>query len=112
MAEFQKAVTLSGGSALMKAALGHAYAAAGKRTEAERVLGELFESARQRYVSPYQIATVYAGLGENDRAFEYLDKAYEERSEWLVYLKGDPRLVRLHADPRFAEIARRAGLAP
>jgi len=112
IAELNKAATLSNGSAQMKATLAHAYAMAGKAGEARKILNELEETAKQRYVSPYDIATIYAALGEQNRAFDWLEKAYEERSGWLAYLKINPILDNLHSDPRFADLLRRIGLTP
>ena len=96
----------------MLATLGHAHAAAGKREEAQKVLIELRENPKQRYVSPYSVATIYAGLGEKSRAFEWLGKAYQDRSVWLIhlYLNADPRLDNLRGDPRFTELLTRMDL--
>ncbi len=110
IAEFQKAIASSGGP-LMEAALGHAYAVAGRRAEAQEVLDRLIELSKQRYVSSYQIATIYAGLGETDQAFAWLEKAYGERNNWLAYLKVDPIFDGLRSDSRFAALVRRVGLA-
>ena len=66
-------------------------------------------SAR-RYVSPYFMALIHAGLGEKSAAFKWLDKAYEERNEWLVWLKVDPKLDGLRDDARFADLLHRVGL--
>ena len=112
VAEFQKAIDLSAGSPLALAALGHAYAVSGKTTEAQRVLNELKESSKRRYVSLYGIAAIHAGLGEHDQAFEWLEKAYEERSGWLVWLKSEPVSDVLRSDPRFQNLLRRVGLPP
>ena len=95
----------------MKATLAHAYAMA-KNPEARKILLELEEAAEQRYVSPYDIATIYAALGEKDQAFAWLEKAYEERSGWLAYLQVNPILDNLRPDPRFASLVRRIGLTP
>jgi TolB-like protein/Tfp pilus assembly protein PilF len=108
--ELTKAATLSGGSAQLKAALGHAYATSGVKSRAREILGELEETAKVRYVSPYDIATVYAALGEKDQAFNWLHKAYDERSSWLAYLKVNPVFDNLRSDPRFIELLRRVGL--
>jgi len=110
IASFQKAIASSGGP-LMEAALGHAYAVAGRRAEAQEVLDRLIELSKQRYVSAYQIATIYAGLGETDQAFAWLEKAYGERNNWLAYLKVDPIFDGLRSDSRFAALVRRVGLA-
>lgn len=109
IAEFQQAVALGGGSLLMKAHLGHAYAIAGDRAQAQQILNELQARAAQAYVPAYLAAVIYAGLGDKDRAFAELEKAYEARDEFLVYLKTDPRLVPLRADPRFGSLAQRLG---
>ena len=109
--QFETAAKLPGtASTLALASLGHSYAVAGKRREAEAVLAQLTERAAKSYVSPYQIAAIYAGLGETDQAFAWLEKAYTERSSWLVHITWDPRLANLHADPRFSGLVRRIGL--
>jgi hypothetical protein len=71
----------------------------------------LNESSAHSYVSPYSRAIVYAGLGEKDQVFAWLERAYQERSYFLaVYLPTDSRLDNLHADPRFIDLKRRVGL--
>ena len=107
--EFQQGVKLSG-SPLMLSLLGHAYAASGHRTEAQRILKEL-DQQKQRYVSPYTVATIYAGLGDNDAAFKWLEKAFEDRDIWLMNLKVDPLLKPLRSDQRFTGLLERIGLA-
>ena len=90
------------------AALGHAYAVTGNRAEAEKILQEWQRQSETSYASPYMIATVYAGLGEKNKAFEYLEKAYQERSSDLPYfLKADLRMDSLRSDPRFQDLMRR-----
>jgi tetratricopeptide (TPR) repeat protein len=106
--EYQKAVELSQGDQDPTAALGHAYASTGKRAEAEKILHEWLRQLETSYVSPYMIATVYAGLGEKDKAFEYLEKAYQEKSSDLPYfLRADLRVDSLRSDPRFQDLMRR-----
>jgi len=112
IAEFQKAIHLSGGSTQTVAALGHAYAVSGNRDGAIRILEELEQLSKQRYVTPLDIAFVYAGLNQKDQAIEWLEKAYEERSCNLVYIKIDPRLDPLHSDPRFQDLLRRMNFPP
>ena len=90
--------------------LGHAYALAGKKIEARKLLNEMIERYQKDYFPPFQIALVYAGLGEKNNAFEWLQKAYDERYPWLIHLKVDPRLSDFRSDPRFALFARRIGL--
>jgi DNA-binding winged helix-turn-helix (wHTH) protein/tetratricopeptide (TPR) repeat protein len=93
------------------AALGHAYAASGRRAEAQKVIEELQELAERRYVSPYDVATVYAGMGEKEQALVWLEKAYEDRSGWLgLWLKVDPKFDGLRSEPRFQDLLRRVGL--
>jgi tetratricopeptide (TPR) repeat protein len=109
IAALSKAFTLSG-SLSFEAHLGYAYAAAGKRTEAREVIVELEEMARQCYVSAYYFAIVHLGLGELDQAFDWLERAYEERSGFLPLLKVEPLLDGLRADARFADLMQRVGL--
>ena len=110
IAEFQQAAKLSG-SPLMMSLLAHAYAVSGNRAEAERLLIELGQQ-KQRYVSPYTVATIYAGLGGKDQAFKWLDKAFEERDIWLMNLRVDPLFKSLRSDHRFSELLGRIGLVP
>jgi TolB-like protein/DNA-binding winged helix-turn-helix (wHTH) protein/Tfp pilus assembly protein PilF len=106
--EYQKAVDLSQGDSDTIAALAHAYAATSKRAEAQKILHEWLRQSETSYVSPYMIATVYAGLGGKDKAFDYLEKAYEERSADLPYfLRADLRMDNLRSDPRFKDLMHR-----
>jgi TolB-like protein len=109
--EFQKAINLSGGNPVYAAALGHAYAIGGKKAEAMRTRAELEEQSKRRYVSPYWMATLHVGLGDKDQAFQWLAKAYEERSGGLIWLSVDPRMDDLRSDPRFAGLMQRIGLS-
>lgn len=74
-------------------------------------IGELKELSKHRYVSPFEIALVYIGLGEREQAFRWLEQALEERSFWLVLLNVDPRFDHLRADPQFQDLVRRVGLS-
>jgi TolB-like protein/Flp pilus assembly protein TadD len=107
---FQQAHVHSGNGLTFKAHLAYAYALAGQRDEAERIIAELKELTRQRYVSSYYFAIIYLGLGELDRAFDYLELAYEERSGFMAFIKVEPMLDPLRSDPRFADLERRIGL--
>jgi len=109
--EFQKAISLSGGSPLMKAALGHAYAKSQKKHEANKILGELNELSKQQYVSPYEVATIYVALGNNEQAFQLLEKAYTEHSFHLVYLNVWPQFKSVSLDSRFQGLVQRVGLS-
>jgi eukaryotic-like serine/threonine-protein kinase len=108
--EGEKAVKLSGGSPLMRAALAHSYGKAGKAKEALRILYELTELAKCKYVAPHFFAGIHIGLGDNDRAIACLEKSYEEHSHWLIYLHIDPSMDELRNDPRFQNLLRRVGL--
>jgi eukaryotic-like serine/threonine-protein kinase len=108
--EGEKGVKLSGGSALMNAALAQTLATAGKREEAIHILDELTKLATQKYIAPYFFAGIHIGLGENDRATEYLEKSYEEHSHWLIYLHIDPSMDALRSNPRFQDLLRHVGL--
>lgn len=111
ISEFQTGVKLSG-SPLMLALLGHAYAVAGKKTEAQQILNDLQQLQEQRYVSPYTVAAIYAGLGDQDQAFTWLEKAVEERDIWLMNLKVDPVFAQLRTHRKFIDILARIRLRP
>ena len=110
--ELQRAVSLVGGTVETKAELAYAYAVSGKSDEAHKILDQLNQQSKQHYVSPYLIALIHAGLGNKEQAFEWLEKAYDDRSDLLVYLKVEPKLAGLHSDPRFQDLLRRLRLAP
>jgi tetratricopeptide (TPR) repeat protein len=101
LTEFQEAITLSGGSTDMIAALGHAQAVSGRKGLAEQTLQQLKAISKERYVSTYEIAIIYLGLGQKEQALDLLEKSYDERSSYLIYLRVDPRLDPLWPDPRF-----------
>jgi TolB-like protein/DNA-binding winged helix-turn-helix (wHTH) protein/Tfp pilus assembly protein PilF len=105
--EYQKAIELSDGSAGPAVALAHAYSAARKKAKADKILRDLERKSKETSLSPYTMATIYAGLGENDKAFEFLEKAYSEKSlEISVSLKSDFLLDNLRPDPRFQSLLR------
>ena len=110
MLTFHKAVENSGGSPLMKARLGSAYARIGKTAEARRILRELEEEAKTRYVPPCVIAALYVGLGDKEQAFVWLEKAYQERDVLLMTLRVEVHLDPLRSDSRFQDLLRRVGL--
>ena len=111
IAEYQKAVELSGGDQDAMAALAHAYAGVGRRAETEKMLRELERKSGTVYVSPYLIATLYGALGDKDTAFEFLEKAYQEKSLDLSwYVKADLRMDSLRGDPRYESLLGRMGL--
>jgi tetratricopeptide (TPR) repeat protein len=107
ISEFEAAVRFSGGDSSYQGALGHAYAVAGNAERARNLLDLLKNRSRRQYVPAYAIALVYAGLNKKDQAFEWLEKAYEDRSASMALLRVDPALNSLHSDARFTELARR-----
>jgi adenylate cyclase len=107
--DFERAAALSHSRPDMVAWLGAAYAGAGRRSEALKVLDNLKEQSYHRYVDPVAFVTIYAGLGDYDQAFQWMDEAYRERDGILVTLKSalwDP----LRSDPRFQAIYKKVGL--
>jgi serine/threonine protein kinase/Flp pilus assembly protein TadD len=93
------------------AQLGHIYAMAGRTADARRVLDQMKQIARKRYLSVYHFGVLYAGLGKPDEAFRWLDQVEQDRSEWFANINVDPRLEGLRPDPRFPRILRIVGLA-
>ena len=89
------------------AALGYVYAVSNQRDKAQDALAELKERAKQEYVPSYHMAIIHVGLGEMDHAFNWLEKAYEERSYWLTFLRVDPILDNLRSDTRYTELLQR-----
>jgi TolB-like protein/Tfp pilus assembly protein PilF len=107
IATLEKAVALSGEHPGVKAALGLVYAKAGRKGEALKILEELKQLSTGRYVPLLRIDHIYIGLGENDLALEWLEKAYEERDSALIWIKVDPVYDSLRDDPRFQDLLRR-----
>jgi len=109
--ELQKADVLFRGNPLVLGALGYAYAASGDEIRARTVLLRLENQARQQYVDPEAFALVYAGLENKDKAFEWLNKAIDDREGWVTFINVEPMLDSLRLDPRFEDLLRRLGLA-
>jgi TolB-like protein/Flp pilus assembly protein TadD/predicted Ser/Thr protein kinase len=111
MVEFEKAVAISPTDLVALTGLGYGYAVTGRRAEAQRVLDKLSELSKQKYVSPIWMAKIYSGLGEKDKAFEWLEKAYEDHSIVSTgVIKTSPIFDPLRSDPRFADLLRRTNL--
>jgi hypothetical protein len=108
--EAQAALRKTFDCSLKTASIAHVFVRLGNRPAAEKILEEMLASAKTKYVSPYDIAVIHAGLGERDRAFEWLNKAFEEHSAFMVYLSSDPRLQPLRGEPHFQDLLRRMGL--
>lgn len=110
LSEAQKAFDLSGDSGNLWVR-GYVYAMAGRHGEARQQINELLELSKRRYIPPYDIAQIYAGLGEKDQAFAWLEKAVQERSRGLDILDVNPVFDQLRSDPRFAALTKRIGRA-
>jgi len=108
--EMEKAVALSRGAAISLANLGNVRARMGQRDEARRILHQLADTAKERYTPALAFAMVHVGLGENDQALNWLEKAYEERFNRLAYLKRETVWDPLRSDPRFVDLLRRINL--
>ena len=101
----------SGNGAYALGHLGNAYARAGRNQAAQQLISQLEEDVRTQEVGRYEIALIYAGMGDSKDAFKWLDDAYRSHDVGLVYLKVDPCLDSLRADPRFEDLVSRVGLA-
>ncbi len=94
------------------ALLGHEYAVSGDTANANKALAKLMEIANKKYVPAVYFAVIYTGLNQKDEAFRWLDKAFVERCEYLVYLGSEPLADPLRSDPRFPRLLARLGLSP
>jgi len=111
ISELRTAVELSGDSLLMKAILGHAYGRAGDRKAAEKIIAELTETSTG-YISAYNVALIYAGLGDRENALSWLARAVEQHDLFLAWMNVEPMFDSVRADPRFADLVKRIGLKP
>ena len=109
VSEARRARELFDGSSQPMAFEGYALAKLGKKAEARAVLDELLQLSTTRYVTAYHIALVYNGLDESDETFAWLERAYQQRSPRMVFLKVEPKWNNLHSDPRFQDLLRRVG---
>ena len=109
---FQKGTNLKGSREwyFSLSGLAHVYAVTGNKGEAQKLLSEMKDLSVRQYVPADRIALIYAGLGDKDEAFAWLEKAYDERSFNMTWLKVEPRWDSLRSDPRFADLVRRLGL--
>ncbi len=107
IAAYQKAIELSERTTNIQGFLGHAYARSGRTGEALKILNELKDTSTRRYVSPYDLAMVYTGLGDKNNAINQLNRAYEERAGWLIALKIEPMLDPLRSEPGFVALERK-----
>ena len=115
IAQIKKGLSLDEENPEYLSALGYTYAKSGRRVEALRTVGRLTQLSKRTYVSPYNIARVYAGLGEKDAAFDWLQKAFVDHSSELVFLNRGDKMGEtdsLRFDPRFSDLVRRMNLQP
>ena len=110
IAGYKQSFNVMGRTSQLVGELGHAYAVSGKRAEALKLLDELKEMSGRQYISPLDFAFIYTGLGDKQQALDYLEKAYQERSTWLMWIKVDPRFDPLRSEPRFQNLLRRMNL--
>jgi tetratricopeptide (TPR) repeat protein len=111
LAQLERAVALVPENTLYLAQLGQAYGMTGSTEKAGEVLRQLEDLSQQRYVSPYHMAYVFTGLGERDRAMDFLERAYQERAGSVYGIKGSFLFTTLHSHPRFKALLRKMNLA-
>jgi eukaryotic-like serine/threonine-protein kinase len=109
ISEFQKALLVSDDAAYLSG-LGYSYATSGRKKEALEIIDQLIERSKKRYVSPYNIAMIYSGLGDKDQSFKWLNEACTLRDDWLDQLPKDPVWDPIRSDPRYKDILRRMNL--
>src|SRR4029077_20087779 len=107
---FQKAALLDNEAHRMFASLGFAYALTGNRKEATKILRRLRRAAKTSFVSASNFALIHLGMGDEDEAYAWLDKAYDERSSALPFVGVNPRFASLRGTPRFEKLLHRIGL--
>ncbi len=111
LAVFEKAASLSG-DALSLAYLAHACGRSGQTLRAQALVRELVEESTRKYVTPVLLVYAYVGLGDRENAFEWVEKACQERASLILWIKVHPIFAPLRDDPRFPDLVRRIGLPP
>ncbi len=104
VSEAERALAIDGGSLLYLASLGHAYAKAGMENEARATLARLAQASTNRHVSAYHVAVIHIALGDTNAGLDWLERAYDERSPWIGYLRVDPRVDPVRSHPRFESL--------
>ena len=110
VSEAERALALDRGNLVYLASLGHAYARAGMKREARATLARLAEASENRHVSAYHIAVIHVALGDTAEGLDWLERAYAEQSPWIGYLRVDPRVDPVRADPQFKSLLSRTRL--
>lgn len=111
ISEYQQAVAISQNNPIALASLGSAYGHLGDQAAARKMIARLQEASKHHYVSAFDMATVFAGIGDPDSAFHWLEKAYAQRESQMAFLNITHRMDPLRSDPRFADLLRRMGLS-
>jgi serine/threonine-protein kinase len=111
IAALKRAIELSPRSPRMKGSLGRTLALSGMRKEAEAILADLQHLSQERYISPFEVASIHFALGQKEQGFDWLKKAYKDRCFELISIKVDPQFDVLKTDPMFVELAGRLGLS-
>jgi tetratricopeptide (TPR) repeat protein len=109
VAAYERGVELDPGNLYLQADLAIVDAAAGKRDEAQKILEKFEEKARREYVPPYALAMGHMAVGDLDGTFAWLERMYQERASWLIWMNEHPRYDRLRGDPRFQQLLRKIG---
>jgi len=107
IAALQRQMVRSGRGPLLLASLASVYGLAGRKREAVKLIDELKERSRQHYISNSLFAQAYIGLGEKDETMGWLERAYEDHDQWMVYIKSYPGWDALRSEPRFQALLRR-----
>jgi eukaryotic-like serine/threonine-protein kinase len=110
VSEAERALALDGGNLLYLASLGHAYAKAGMENEARATLARLAQASTSRHVSAYHVAVIYIALGDTTAGLDWLERASDEPSPWIGYLRVDPRVDPVRSSPRFESLLRKTRL--
>jgi DNA-binding winged helix-turn-helix (wHTH) protein/TolB-like protein/Tfp pilus assembly protein PilF len=112
LGEVTKSLELSGNSTKFKSGLAIVHARAGDRANARKIIAELLAESKEKYVSPMDIALIYSAMNDRDSAFEWFEKAYQERTPWMFELNVTPELGPIRDDARFDDLLKRIGLIP
>jgi len=108
--EFTYVLKLSKDNTAGLGGLGLVYALSGKREQAVKIIEELLERSKKRYVANTQIAMIYTAPGDNDKAFEYLEKGNTAHDLTILRIKAEPRFQQLRSDPRYDDLVKRVGI--
>ena len=109
ISEAEKASALLKGNLALKAQLGFVYGMSGQKEQADKILNEIKDAGKSEYLPSFWVATVLFGLERSEDAFEYMDKAFEERSIGLFYFRSFPWFEKFRADPRWVSLEKRTG---